>query len=77
MKNRQRLFSENGYSIDKVTLVDGNGDVIDTSFEVVDPSGTVISSFNSLEKAKQLFNALLANDSTPKAKQKDWGSLGM
>ncbi|MGT4673618.1 hypothetical protein ACO2CR_06425 [Aeromonas caviae] len=77
MKNRQRLFSENGYSIDKVTLVDGNGDVIDTSFEVVDPSGTVISSFNSLEKAKQLFNALLANATTPTTKQKGWGSLGM
>ncbi|MFQ1928717.1 hypothetical protein ACK34T_04245 [Aeromonas veronii] len=69
MKNRERLFSENGLSLEKVTLTDENGEVIDTFFEIIGPAGTVIASFNSLEEATLKFNTLV-NDARPKPKVK-------
>lgn len=75
MKNRVVLYSKNGFSLEKVTHKDENGDVIETSYEVIGPSGTVITSFNSLEEATLKFNTLV-NDARPKPKVKTSGFSG-
>lgn len=83
MENRVVLYSKNGFSLEKVTHKDKNGDVIETSYEVIGPSGTVIASFSSLDEATLHFQNLVdtailkADDIMPKVKSRDWGSPGM
>ncbi|HHQ4693970.1 TPA: hypothetical protein ACSP2S_000697 [Aeromonas veronii] len=83
MENRVVLYSKNGFSLEKVTHRDENGHVIETSYEVVGPSGSIIASFSSLDEATLHFQNLVdtailnADDIISNVKSRGWGSPGM
>lgn len=65
MKNRERLSSKNGFSLDKIILKDDEGKILEVFYEVISPSGVVMSSSHSLQAALLNFNTLV-NDAKPK-----------
>lgn len=75
MKNRERLCSKNGFSLDKVILKDDEGQILEVFYEVISPSGVVMSSSHSLQAALLNFNTLV-NSARPKPKENTYGNSG-
>jgi hypothetical protein len=73
MENRKTLVSKNGYSLDQVTHLDENGNVIKITFEVIDPSGAVVGTFDNIDEARELYKTLVP---APKPINKPKGPSG-
>lgn len=59
MQNRKTLVSNSSFSLVRVNEVDENGNVLSTSYEVVDPDGNVIGRFGSLKEAQDFLKTVL------------------
>lgn len=59
MQNRKTLASKSDFSLVQVDELDENGNVISTSYEVVDPDGNVISKFGSLKEAQEFLKTVM------------------
>lgn len=59
MNNRKKLESNSGFSLVQVDEVDKNGNVLSTSYEVIDPDGNVIGTFGSLKEAQDFIKTVL------------------
>ena len=60
MKNKKMLVSSAGFNLLQVDVLNATGNVLRTSYEVVDSSEDVTGRFGSLEEAKS-FIQLLGN----------------
>ncbi|MGF1764111.1 hypothetical protein [Aliivibrio kagoshimensis] len=59
MKDRKTLASNSGFSLIQVIEVDDNGNILSTSYEVVDPDGKTIGCFGSLKEAQDFLKNIL------------------
>ena len=62
MQNRKTLVEKGGYSLDKITHLDEDGNVIKVTYEVIDPDGNVVDSFDNLDNlddVRELFKSLV------------------
>ena len=59
MQNRKTLGKNSGFSLVQVDEVDENGNVLSTSYEVVDPDGNVVGRFGSLKEAQDFLKTVL------------------
>lgn len=59
MQSRETLISKNGYSLEQVTNLDERGNVISVTYEIIDPSGNVVETFDNLDDARELFKTLV------------------
>jgi hypothetical protein len=62
MQNRKTLESKSGFSLVEVNELDENGNVVSTSFEVVDPDGNIIGLFGSLKEARDFLNSVVPQE---------------
>jgi hypothetical protein len=60
MQNRKTLGIKSGFSLVQVDELDENGNVLSTSYEVVDPDGKVIGRFGSLKEAQDVFKTVVS-----------------
>lgn len=59
MQNRKTLVSKSDFSLIQVDELDENGNIVSTSYEVVDPDGNVIGRFGSLKEAQDFLKTVL------------------
>lgn len=62
MQNRKTLGTKSGFSLVQVDELDENGNVVSTSYEVVDPDGKVIGRFGSLKEAQDCLKTVLPQE---------------
>jgi hypothetical protein len=65
MQNRKPLGKKSGFSVVQVDELDANGNVVSTSYEVVDPNGNVIGRFGSLKDAQDFLKTVLPQEPEP------------
>ena len=58
MQNRKQIESHCGYILLQVDILDSKGNVIRSSYEVLEPSEDVIGRFGSLKEAKEYMELL-------------------
>ena len=58
-KSRSTVDGKQGYTIKKLVVIDGEGNVLEELFELYDPSGELVGTFLTLEKAEEALDQFL------------------
>lgn len=64
MQNRNLMESRSGFSVAQVDEVDENGNIVSTSYAVVDPDGNVKGRFGTFKEAQDLFEKVVPQEPT-------------
>ncbi|MFM5739425.1 hypothetical protein ACET6T_11925 [Aeromonas veronii] len=65
MLNRKTLGTKSRFSLVQVDKLDKNGNIVSTSYEVVNPNGDVIGRFGSLKEAQDFLKTVLPQEPEP------------
>jgi hypothetical protein len=65
MQSRKTLGSKSEFSLVQVDELDENGNVVSTSYEVVDSDGNLIGRFGSLKEAQDFLKTVLPQEPEP------------